>query len=205
MNKLEQSRRAFDKQASTYDHDFHGEHARTLYPFLLQKIIQTSAKDVLDLGCGSAALMKQVYDEDSTRHLYGLDLSEQMLLIAQQTMKAHAQLTLGDAHQLPYQDNSFDLVYCNDSFHHYPDPFRVIQEVHRVLRPEGLFLIGESYQPFLSRFLMNAFFRFSKEGDVHMYHKKEFQALLQPYFHSMTYELVTKRCCIVCAQNNEAL
>lgn len=197
MDKIEQSRRAFDAQANTYDQDFHGEHARTLYPYLLQEVIQTSAKEVLDLGCGSGALLKQVYDEDHTRSLYGLDLSEQMLSIAKERMKDHAQLTHGDAHQLPYGDESFDLIYCNDSFHHYPNPMKVIQEVHRVLRPEGLFLIGECYQPCVTRLIMNLFFRFSKEGDVHMYNEKEFQLLFEPYFTQITYQKIESRCCMV--------
>ena len=36
MNKTEQSRIAFDQQADTYDSDFHGKHARELYPFMLE-------------------------------------------------------------------------------------------------------------------------------------------------------------------------
>ncbi|MFR5080014.1 MAG: class I SAM-dependent methyltransferase [[Clostridium] innocuum] len=34
-------------------------------------------------------------------------------------MKGRAKLLLGDAAKLPFPDASFDLVYCNDSFHHY--------------------------------------------------------------------------------------
>ena len=33
-----------------------------------------------------------------------------------------ARLQVGDAEQLPYKDNFFDVVVCNASFHHYPNP-----------------------------------------------------------------------------------
>ena len=39
MRKTEQSRIAFDQQADTYDSDFHGKHARELYPFMLELMI----------------------------------------------------------------------------------------------------------------------------------------------------------------------
>lgn len=48
MNKTEQSRIAFDQQADTYDSDFHGKHARELYPFMLELMIQLPVRDVLD-------------------------------------------------------------------------------------------------------------------------------------------------------------
>ena len=47
MNKTEQSRIAFDQQADTYDSDFHGKHARELYPFMLELMIQLPVRDVL--------------------------------------------------------------------------------------------------------------------------------------------------------------
>lgn len=113
MNKTEQSRIAFDQQADTYDSDFHGKHARELYPFMLELMIQLPVRDVLDLGCGTCALMKQLYDEDCGRRFTGIDLSEGMLHIGTQVMKERATLLLGDAANLPFADASFDLVYLS--------------------------------------------------------------------------------------------
>lgn len=197
MNKIEQSKRTFNDQAQTYDQDYNGRHARSLYPFMLQKIITTNAYDVLDIGCGTCALMKQVYTEDPSRHLCGIDLCENMLQIGKEVMGNHAELQLGDAHRLPYEDNCFDLVYCNDSFHHYPNPIQVIQEISRVLRPQGTLLIGDCTQSGISRIIMNIFFRFSKSGDVHMYAKQELITLLTPCFHSIRYEKVNGKSIII--------
>lgn len=193
MNKTEQSRIAFDQQADTYDSDFHGKHTRELYPFMLELMIQLPVRDVLDLGCGTCALMKQLYDEDCGRRFTGIDLSEGMLHIGTQVMKERATLLLGDVANLPFADASFDLVYCNDSFHHYPDPCRVLQEVVRVLRYGGYFVIGDCTQGTVSRMLMNLFFHFQKEGDVHMYSEKEIRMLLQKQLHDVHVQRVNER------------
>ncbi len=193
MNKTEQSRIAFDKQADTYDTACSGKHARELYPFMLEVMIQLPVRDVLDLGCGTCALMKQLYDEDSRRRFTGIDLSENMLRMGKQVMKGRAKLLLGDAAKLPFPDASFDLVYCNDSFHHYSDPCRVLQEVGRVLRYGGFFVIGDCTQGAVSRRIMNLYFRFQREGDVHMYSEKEIRMLLQKQLHDVHVQRVNER------------
>ncbi len=47
----------------------------------------------------------------------------------------------GDAENLPFEDNSFDVVYSNGVLHHVPDIQKAFQEVHRVLRPGGELMI----------------------------------------------------------------
>lgn len=45
----------------------------------------------------------------------------------------------GDVHHLPFNDSTFDLVYSAATFEHYYDPWQVAREVHRVMKPGGLF------------------------------------------------------------------
>ena len=94
MNKKEQSRQTFDLQASKYDTTFYGKHARKIYPYLLNEIIRCYGEEVLDLGCGTGALMKQVISEDSHRHLTGIDLSSQMIEKAKHQLKNKATLVV---------------------------------------------------------------------------------------------------------------
>lgn len=191
------SKDTFDKQAENYDQDIHGQHARRLYPFMLQEIIKAYGDHVLDLGCGTGALMEQVYQECPHRTLYGIDLSENMLKIAENRMKDKAILKLGDASMLPFDDLMFDIVYCNDSFHHYPDPESVIGEVYRVLKFGGTFIIGDCYQGFPMRLIMNMFMKYSKDGDVKIYAKKEIEKMLGFYFHDIKWKKVNDRSMIV--------
>lgn len=197
QNKTALSKQAFDAQAETYDTNIKGQHARNLYPYMLQEIIHIYGDVVLDMGCGTGALMQQVYAEDHQRHLYGIDLSTSMLDKAKKRMADNAELFLGDASQLPFADNSFDLVYCNDSFHHYPYPKKVIQEVYRVLKLGGVFLIGDCYQSLMPRMIMNAWMHFSKEGDVKIYSRREMTRLLQPYFYDIKWKKVNGQAMIM--------
>ncbi len=50
-------------------------------------------------------------------------------------------LVQGDSEHLPFADNSFDLVTCSHSFHHYPKQAQVVAEMHRVLRDDGRLMI----------------------------------------------------------------
>ena len=130
-DKKRQSQQAFDQQAATYDTDIQGSHARTLYPYMLQEITHAWGDRVLDLGCGTGALTAQVLEQDPRRQVTGLDLSEQMLAQARARLGDRVKLIQGDSECLPFPDGSFDVVYCCDSFHHYPDPAAVLALFHR--------------------------------------------------------------------------
>ena len=143
----ENSKAAFNQQAATYDKDIKGQHARSLYPVLLEKLSHIPFQSALDLGCGTGEMLKLILQEDVGKELYGIDLSEKMLHVAKSKLPEQVKLLLGDSEALPFPDNTFDVVYCNDSFHHYPAPMNVLREVHRVLKPGGTFLMGDCWQP----------------------------------------------------------
>ena len=186
-DKKQQSRAAFDQQAATYDTGVQGSHARALYPYLLQEIIHAWGDRVLDLGCGTGALAAQVLSEEPHRQVTGLDLSEQMLARARARLGDRAALVQGDSEHLPFPDRSFDVVYCCDSFHYYPDPAAVIAEVGRVLEFGGVFLLGDIWLPLPGRLVMNPFLRWSREGDVRIYSRREITDLLGQALHQITW------------------
>ena len=192
----ERSKSTFNQQADTYDEDIHGQHARTLYPVLLSKLAHIPFQRALDLGCGTGEMMKMLLQSDDQRELYGIDLSEKMLSVAEGKLSGKVRLVLGDSEHLPFTDNFFDVVYCNDSFHHYPAPENVIREVQRVLKPGGTFLIGDCWQPLVGRAIMNFYMRHSKEGDVKIYSKEEMVSLLSQCFHDISWERVGHMACI---------
>lgn len=194
--KKEKSKAAFDQQAATYDFDFKGSHARALYPVMLKKLSQIPFQSALDLGCGTGEMMKLILQADPHKELYGIDLSEKMLAVARSKLPDQVKLLSGDSESLPFPDHSFDVVYCNDSFHHYPAPQNVLREVHRVLKPDGTFLIGDCWQPFIGRVIMNAFMRYSKEGDVKIYSKAEMVLMLSECFHTVSWERIGNTACI---------
>ena len=61
MNTVkENSKAAFNQQAATYDKDIKGQHARSLYPVLLEKLSHIPFQSALDLGCGTVEMLKLI-------------------------------------------------------------------------------------------------------------------------------------------------
>lgn len=188
QDRKQLSQAAFDQQAAVYDTGIQGSHARSLYPYLLQEIGRACGERVLDVGCGTGALLGQILSEDPRRQVMGLDLSVNMLNQARRRLGDRAELVQGDSEHLPFPDRSFDVVVCCDSFHHYPDPQAVIGEVSRVLEFGGTFLLGDCWLPLPGRAVMNPLLRFSHEGDVKIYSRREIERLLGQEFHQITWK-----------------
>jgi ubiquinone/menaquinone biosynthesis C-methylase UbiE len=106
---------------------------------------------ILDVGCGTGSHLElyQRYKCD----LYGIDLSPSMLGIARERLGDAAQLDLGDATDMPYEDGKFDLVISMLSLHEMSPETRsgVLNETKRVLKPDGRILLIDfhpgPYQP----------------------------------------------------------
>lgn len=202
-NKKLLSKLAFDKQAKTYDQSIKGSHARQLYPHMLQNIILCFGTYVLDVGCGTGELMSQVISEDTSRKVVGIDLSSEMLKVAKEKIKDKGKLLLADVECLPFDDQSFDIVYCNDSFHHYPHPQVALSEMSRVLKPQGTIIIGDCYQRGIGRWIMNILMPFSHEGDVKIYSQREMKEMMSVDFLDIEWKLVNSRAFIVKGRKKE--
>lgn len=192
----ENSKAAFNQQAATYDKDIKGKHARSLYPVLLEKLSHIPFQSALDLGCGTGEMLKLILQQDVGKELYGIDLSGKMLHVAKSKLPEQVKVLLGDSESLPFPNNTFDVVFCNDSFHHYPAPRNVLSEVHRVLKPGGTFLMGDCWQPLVGRIIMNFYMRHSKEGDVKIYSEAEIVSMLSEYFRNVSWEQIGNTACI---------
>ena len=79
------------------------------------------------------------------------DLTPQMLAAAEAFIRAkqvtNVSFELADAEHLPFDDASFDVVTTRIAPHHFPNPRRFVQEVARVLRPGGRFLLDDNMAP----------------------------------------------------------
>jgi len=75
-------------------------------------------------------------------------------------------LVQGDSQRLPFEDNSFDLITCTHSFHHYPQQHKVLAEMHRVLRRGGRLLILDGNRDGLLGWLLYDIMVVMMEGPV---------------------------------------
>ena len=74
----------------------------------------------------------------------GLDLSPKMLKEAKKKKIKNAKFVEGRSDELPFENNTFDIVTCSQSFHHYPETDKPLQEALRVLKPGGLYIISDT-------------------------------------------------------------
>ena len=118
--------------------------ARWTHPlrrYLSQKAHLDQARTVLEVGCGTGAVLASL-PEFTSAAFYGLDIDFAALQFAR--TQTTAALTTGDAFHLPYAPASFDAVCC-----HYlllwlaklATPVPALQEMRRILRPGGSLLV----------------------------------------------------------------
>ena len=95
----------------------------------------------LDVGCGTGINIRaQIELQENPERVtwVGLDPSRDMLREAEgKSLKA--KWMLGTGENLPFSNETFDFIVNNLSFHHFTDKERALDEVKRVLRPNGLF------------------------------------------------------------------
>ena len=101
---------------------------RDLRTYLFEKAGIADARRVLEVGCGTGAILREI---NSPVSLFGLDLEPASLSICRIHALA-ASLTHGDAHSLPYPDHSFDIVYCHFLLLWTKNPLQVVREMARV-------------------------------------------------------------------------
>src|SRR4051794_4381297 len=128
----------FDAAAATYD--------RIAIPFFssfgesLVEFAELGADDVvLDAGCGAGAVLAPA--ARIVREAVGIELSPAMAERAREAAPS-AEVLVGDAAELPFEDGSFDVVLSSFVIFFIADPTAALQEWRRVLRPGGRIAIS---------------------------------------------------------------
>lgn len=118
------------------------EHIRR---YLFQRLGLAPGQRVLEVGCGTGAILSTL--SQTGCQLHGLDLDHDFLLQARQNLSPLTpnfltpdSLTQGDAHFLPYPASTFDIVCCHFLLLWVADPAGVLSEMRRVCRPGGWLL-----------------------------------------------------------------
>jgi ubiquinone/menaquinone biosynthesis C-methylase UbiE len=135
--------------ADDADDDYAAAAQRTSDVLAAEARIDSSAH-VLDVGCGCGNLLIQLAERSGCSG-DGLDLSEERIKFARQQLTGRELPTVtfhhGSATRMPYADGSFSHVVSQDALFLVPDKPRSHAEVHRVLRPGGIFAFSDFLQP----------------------------------------------------------
>lgn len=113
----------------------------TFHMFIASLVSRFSPKRCLDIGCGQGFQLEAL----SCSEKYGLELS----LIAAQAAarRSHATVCLGISEELPFTTDFFDAVTCIGVLTHLVDSKRALREIRRVLKSDGVLVVGVCIRP----------------------------------------------------------
>ena len=134
-----------------------------------------SGMTLLDCGCGPGAITLGLAEAVAPGRVEGIDLEptmiERAIAISQERHAERVHYQVADIRELPFPDGSFDAVYSSAVLEHLPDPVQAFQEIHRVLKPEGLIGVSSSdwSQPLVSpaEEAFDQFFTLFERGFAH--------------------------------------
>lgn len=111
---------------------------------VLERLVSPAGKDVLDVGCGSGALVRGLWERGA--RATGIEISEDRLAVArEQDPDGFDRYLLGRAETLPMADATVDVVVFMRALHHVPvsQMTNALKEARRVLRSSGIVYIAE--------------------------------------------------------------
>jgi len=161
MNKQRESKDfSFRKRAASYDEGFEGRMSQKFYNLVLQSVELNDGCFVLDVGCGTGALLKRMAAQNQIIS-FGIDAEAKMVEVAQKNCP-EIDIRQSRSENMPFDDQTFDVVTVCMAYHHFADKEGFALEAARVLRPGGALYIADPRFPAPVRSILNGVFRLIK-------------------------------------------
>lgn len=123
---------------------------------------QHSYPVIVDVGCGRGRSFKLLAQRFRPQRMIGVDVDADMLQIAAAEV-ARDNLTVEfrqtTSSRLMLADQSVDMLFCHQTFHHLMDQEAALAEFHRVLKPGGVLLFAESTKKYIHSWIIRLLFR----------------------------------------------
>jgi ubiquinone/menaquinone biosynthesis C-methylase UbiE len=121
---------------------------------------------IIDIGCGWGSSFKFLSEHFSPNLILANDINPQMIHASKKNA-AKQMIKVEFFHdnccQLSPEDQSVDIVFCHQTFHHLVEQEKSIQEFYRILKPGGLLLFGESTRAYIYSWIIRLLFRHPME------------------------------------------
>jgi len=126
------------------------------------------AAGILDVGCGTGKLSLKLHKFNPRMRVHGVDLSDDMIGKARAKVTDNSiEFKVGDVEHLPYEADTFDVITCSHSFHHYPNQKKALSEMHRVLKDGGRVMVVDGCR---DKLLGNIIFKIVEIVEKQVYH-----------------------------------
>ena len=174
----EMVQQVYDRLSTSYDKRWHDYVGPTLHA-ILDSVVFQGRERVLDVACGTGELERLFLRRWPELELVGADVSQGMLCQASHKEgNKRVAWVQAEASLLPFADQSFDHVVCANSFHYFPSPIQALNEVHRVLRPGGSFVLLDWCDDYLSCKLCSVWLWLTDPAFCRTYTSNACQAML---------------------------
>lgn len=104
--------------------------------------LNTKPVKLLDIGCASGFLTSQIAEFFPYSEVFGLDSYKEAIAFGKKSYPK-IKFKFADAHRIPFEKGSFDLITCIETLEHLENPTGAISEMHRCLKRKGRVLIGQ--------------------------------------------------------------
>lgn len=139
----------------------------------LNRIALLPDEAVLDVGCGTGALLEGILKAAPGARVWGTDPTPEMLAVARERLDDSVALVQSGAQGLPFPDGAFSLVVSTSAFHYFLSPLEALREMHRVLRPGGRVVITDWCDDFFSCRVCDRFLRVFNRAHLGMYGEEQ--------------------------------
>jgi ubiquinone/menaquinone biosynthesis C-methylase UbiE len=143
----------FDKMAANYDKGIAGKASKKFYKLLLKQIELCQGATILDVGCGTGIILKNLSDRADING-YGIDVEENMIIEAKQKCP-DMDIFVSDCIKTPFADNHFDIITSCMAYHHFADKKGFAKEASRIIKPGGHLYITDPRFPWIVRKSLN--------------------------------------------------
>ena len=117
---------------------------------------------ILDVGYGHGHSLWMLDQRFNPKKIIALDIDPKSQSRAQKNIalcNCEVHIQINDAADIKLDDNSVDMLFCHQTFHHLVDQERAIGEFFRVLKPGGILLFSESCRRYIHSFMIRLLFR----------------------------------------------
>ncbi len=134
----------FDELSAEWEKVIEGDHKLPIDELMTESDVEDMI--VLDIGAGTGILIESGMRAKAKQWI-AMDISSKMLDIlslkfAKLIDKGKLRILHADVHEIPIEDNQIDRVLCHNVFPHFENTDKALSEIHRVLKPDGLFAIN---------------------------------------------------------------
>jgi ubiquinone/menaquinone biosynthesis C-methylase UbiE len=133
---------------------------------------------VMDVGCGTGALLLRLSRSHSPSRLFGVDPVPEMLAVAGRRLPPEIEIREGWAERLPFETDRFDVVVSCNMFHYIREPALALHEMSRVLIPGGRLVITDWCDDYLACRACGWYLRLFSRAHFKVYRERECRHLL---------------------------